>query len=311
MNKKILIPEDGSTYSANSTDYLIKLFKEDRNTHLHLLTVVPHGHGEKSWMLDVDPLRASTLPNNNKEVSKSCAYLRKTRDKLIRNDFSEEQITCEVKSSRGSIISTIDQEACSGDYDAILVGRRGLGVMGEMFLGSISLSLLSKCQKTSLWIIDGNITYANRFLLAVHTMPASLMAADHLAFIIRNNPEAEILLYHSRKLFGARPDILEEDFYVQWSQQWCKQHLDIDNHLFNAHTQVLVEGGIDKSRITILPMQKKLDVSHDLLNQAKQQKCGTIVLGRRGGGFSKGLFGGVTDKVTRNAQDLTIWLVNS
>lgn len=310
MGKKILVPEDGSTYSANSTDYLIKLFHQDRDIHIHLLTVVPHGRGEQSWMLDVDPLRAGILSGNDKIINESMEYLQRTKDKLIRNGLAGEQISCEVKSGRGAVISTIYQTASRGNYDALLVGRRGLGIVGEMFLGSVSLALLEKCRKIPLWIIDGNITFANRFLLAVHAMPASLMAADHLAFIVKEKPDTEILLYHSRKLFGTKPDTREKDFYPQWGQEWCKQHLDLDNHLFNAHTEVLVKGGIDKKQIKILPMQKKLDVSHDLLNQAKQRECGTIILGRRGGGFSRGLLGGVTDKVTRNAQDVTIWLIN-
>lgn len=309
MNKKILVPEDGSTYSTNSTDYLIKLFSQNSDIHIHLLTIVPHGQGEHSWILDVDPFIAGTLSGNNKIINKAGKYLQKTKEKLMRNGFSKEQITCEVKSGRGSIISTINQTARRGDYDALLVGRRGLGIVGEMFLGSVSLALLGQCREIPLWIIDGNITSANRFLLAVHTMPASLMAADHLAFIIQSKPDAEILLYHSRKLFGTKPDTREEEFYPQWGRQWCKQHLDLDNHLFNAHAEVLMQGGIAKNQIKFLPMQKKLTVSHDLLKQAKQQKCGTIILGRRGGDFSKGLLGGITDKVTRNAQDVTIWLV--
>ncbi len=311
MMKNILVAEDGSTYSTNSTDYLVKLFSQDSDTHIHLLTVIPHGQKEHSWMPDVDPLRTGTLSGIDKMINKAGEYLQKTKDKLMQNGFIREQITCEVKSIRGSIITTIHQTAYRGNFDALLVGRRGLGVVGEMFLGSVSLALLGKCREIPLWIIDGNITSANRFLLAVHTMPASLMAADHLAFIIRNKPDAEILLYHSRKLFSTKSDTREEDFYPQWGQEWCKQHLDLNNHLLNAHTEVLIQGGVNKNQIKILSMQKKFDVSHDLLNQAKQQKCETIILGRRGDGFSKGLFGGVTDKVTRNAQNVTIWLISS
>lgn len=310
MEKKILVPEDGSTYSTNSTDYLIKLFSQNSDTHIHLLTVVPHGQGEQSWMIDVDSLPANTLSGTDKMINKAGEYLQKTKKRLMKNGFTREQVTGEVKSIRGSIITAIHQTACLGHYDALLVGRRGLGVVGEMFLGSVSLALLGTCRELPLWIIDGNIPSTNRFLLAVHTMPASLMAADHLAFFIRSKPDAEVLLYHSRKLFSTKSDIRKEDFYPQWGQQWCKQHLDLHNHLFQAHTEVLIQGGVNKNQIKLLPMQKKLDTSHDLLNQARQQKCGTIILGRRGDGFSKGLFGGVTDKVTRNAQNVTIWLVN-
>ena len=40
MNKKVLVAIDGSVYSLNSIDYLIRLFNEDNALSLHLFAVV-------------------------------------------------------------------------------------------------------------------------------------------------------------------------------------------------------------------------------------------------------------------------------
>ena len=60
MKKKILVAVDGSVYSSNSVDYLIRLFKKDPNLSLQLLSVVSAGSSDQNWMLDVDPLRGDT-----------------------------------------------------------------------------------------------------------------------------------------------------------------------------------------------------------------------------------------------------------
>ena len=106
-----------------------------------------------------------------------------------------------------------------GRYDALVVGRRGMGKVGELFFGSVTAFLVGKCHEIPIWLIDGEIT-SNRFLLAVHSKPQSLLAADHLAFMARSNPDAEILLYHSNILFSNDKLVDPEEFQKIWGKLW-------------------------------------------------------------------------------------------
>lgn len=308
MEKKILVAVDGSVYSSNSLDYLIRLFGKDQDFAIDLLSIVRASGTDQNWMREVDPLRRDS-PEVERKTSKAVKYLKDAKARLVRNGFDEERISFSTKNSTGiDIASAIHQEAAKGMYDALLIGRRGVGMVGEMFFGSVSSSLVNRCHDVPIWIIDGEITSTN-FLLGVHCMLESLIAADHLAYIISGTPEARVYLYHSKTLLGAKPKFIRDDFNMLWGEQWCDQHLDPDNHLFNAHTQLLLDNGVKPEQITRLPTQTGLDASHDLLRQARKQHCGTIVIGRRPRESEKGVFGGVSDRTMQQAQDIAVWLV--
>ncbi len=307
IEKNILAAVDGSVYSSNSLDYLIRLFKNDRNLIIHLVSVVSAGSSDQNWMLDVDPLRGDT-PAVELRKAKASRYLKDAQGRLLRNGFLEDQISYCVQSSSSSLATTIHHFANKGMYDGLLVGRRGIGKVGEMFMGSVSADLISKCHEVPLWIIDGDVT-STRFLLAVQATPRSLMAADHLGFVMQSNPNTEICLYHSSSFFGSRPPVPAEEFHRQWGEEWCNEHLDLDDYLYQAHAKILVDSGISEKQISVIPPHKDLDASHDLLRQAKKHGCGTVVIGRRARDVEKGLLGGVSDRTTQHAQDTAVWLV--
>ena len=305
MERTLLVAVDGSVYSSNSLDYLARLFAADRNINIHLLNVASSGGADKDWMNDVDPLRAHSSGTDKRSIL-GRKYLKEAEERLLRQGFSQERIQSRVKSA-SSISSAIREEAEHGHYDCVLIGRRGLGTVGNMFLGSTSGDLVEKCHKVPLWIVDGTVN-ASRFLLAVQSQPSSLMAADHLAFMLKDHPGADICLYHSNSVFGSQQAAKAEDFHAQWGKAWCDQYLDLENFLFYAHAQLLMDNGIPRHRITQLPTQMHLDVSSDLLRQAKQHNCGTIVIGRRRRDLSRGQLKGVSDKTLKQAQNIAVWL---
>ena len=307
MDKKILVAIDGSVYSSNSLDYLIRLFNKDTNLSIHLISIVSSAGGDQNWMMDVDPLRTQS-PATERRTRTAIKYLKDAKARLLRNGFTEKQVTFSTETTSSAIAIAIHHEANRGLYDGLLVGRRGVGKVGEMFFGSVSSHLIEHCHEIPLWLIDGEVT-STRFLLAVHSLAASLMAADHLSYIMQANKKAKVCLYHSSSLFKNKPNADPVDFHEQWGKQWCEDHLDIENFLFHAHAQILMDNGVEKKRISQLQMRMDIDVSHDLLRQAKKHHCGTIVIGRRGRNVNKGLLGGVSDRTMQYAQNMAVWQV--
>lgn len=305
MEKTILVAVDGSVYSGNSLDYLVKLFGPNSGLSVHLLSVTSSGDGSKDWMLDVDPLR-SPSSGTDKRSALARKQLKNAEERLVRQGFPKERIKIMVKTA-STISGAIREEAERGSYDSVLIGRRGLGAMSAMFFGSTSGDLIEKCHRIPLWIVDGNVT-PSRFLLAVQSHPSSLMAADHLAFMLKGHPAAEICLYHSNAVFGTQKAARAEDFHNQWGKAWCNQYLDLENFLFYAHAQLLMDNGIPRQRITQLQAQMHIDVGADLLRQAKQHRCGTIVIGRRRRDHVNGHLKGVSDKTLHQAQNIAVWL---
>ncbi len=307
MKKKILVAVDGSVYSSNSLDYLIRLFRQTQDFSVDLLAAVSTGGGDQDWMAEVDPQRTESTAVQQRKA-RAGKYLKDARLRLVRNGFPEKNINSLVHASGEGTSNAIHHFAEKNLYDGFLIGRRGVGKVGEMLMGSVSAELIKKCHEVPIWIIDGNVT-SNRFLLAVHNCTCSLMAADHLAFILQNTPQAKIYLYHSIAIFGSMPPSEKEDFYDRWGEKWCKKNLDMESCLYKAHTEVLMNSGIPEERIVKLPPHRDLHASHDLLRQAKTHQCGTIVIGRRGPKVDKGILGGVSDRTTQNAQNMAVWLV--
>ncbi len=307
MDKSVLVAIDGSVYSSNSLDYLIKIFGTNDHLHINLVSVVSAGGSDQDWMFDVDPLREQS-PQAEKKSRIAHRYLKDAKARLVRNGFPKENINHTTKTSSAGIATTLHHEAVHGQYDAILVGRRGIGKVGGMFFGSTSAEIIGKCHEIPLWVIDGEVA-SRRFLLAVQSSPESLMAADHLAYTLRGINDVEVCLYHSNTMFGKQTAVDKKYFHNQWGKEWCDKHLDLENFLFYAHAQILIDNGIPKNRIFQLPTQMHMNVSSDLLRQAKKHNCGTIVLGRRGRETEKGLLKGVSDRTLEHADNISIWLV--
>ena len=169
MEKTILVAIDGSVYSANSLDYLARLFAADSSLHLHLLAVAPSGGAGKEWMFDVDPHRSPTA-GSDQRTQQAHRHLREAGERLQRAGVSAERIQARVRVATGGIGATIRDEAERGSYDSLVIGRRGLGGVGSMLFGSTSGELVEKCQRVPLWIVDGKVS-SHRFLLAVHCQP--------------------------------------------------------------------------------------------------------------------------------------------
>ena len=307
FDKKILVAIDGSVYSLNSLDYLIRLFQGDPNLSIHLLAIVSESGSGQNWMYEVDPYRQHSAVSERRRITAE-KFLRDAKARLLRNGFKDDSVTfsAEITASQSAI--AIHHEANKGIYDALVIGRRGMGKVGELFFGSVSAYLVEKCHEVPLWIIDGEIT-SDRFLMAVHCKPESLLAADHLAYITKSCPDSEILLYHSNLLFGTDQKANPEEFHPIWGKEWCDEYLDPDNFLFYAHARVLKENGVEPDRIVQLPMGRNLYVSRDLIKQAHKHKCGTVVMGRRSRDAEKGLFGGVSDQTLLQAENMALWLV--
>lgn len=307
MDKKLLVAVDGSPHSLNSLDYLASHFKDDPTVFLHLFAVVSEAGSGQNWMYEVDPLREHAPLTERRRLTAE-RFLRDAEDRLGRNGFPGERVSHGAVISQLQAAPAIHHEASSGSFDALVIGRRGMGKVGELFFGSVSAFLIERCHDVPLWIIDGEVT-STRYLLAVHCRPQSLLAADHLAFIAASHPESEILLYHSNVLFGSEQPAAPEEFHETWGKEWCDQYLDIENYLFYAHAQVLKDNGVEARRITQLKMEWNLDVSRDLIRQAKKNGCGTIVIGRRPKDAAKSFLGGVSDRALSQAQNLALWLV--
>ena len=309
MERKILVAVDGSPHSFNVLRYIGNLFSEVSEFRFHLLYIVSAGSlsAGKEW-LDESELLNTLSKEGRHRYGAAKRYIGEAVLQLARRGIDPEQVTTSVQLARMGVADDILQEARKGLYDALLIGRRGLSKLEQVFMGSISSSLLDKCHDVPIWMIDGAI-HSAKVLVPMDGSVHALKAVDHLAFILHDNPKAEITLFHSSAMLASKGVSDIHDFKAQWGEEWCELHINGTDDLFHAPAQILRESGFPEKRIHRLHTHRGIYPSRQILRQAVVDEFGTIVMGRRGGEAQKGIFKGVSDQVMAMAEGMAIWIV--
>lgn len=307
MKKEIIVAVDGSSYSDHAVAYITKLFAKQEHYHFHFCSWVT---ASKSIMPSLADSRNSLIPDsgqNKKEVT-ARRYLNKVQRQLTQANFDPERFQTSIEVSGYDIAASIQHKVESELPDAIVLGRRGLHGVAEMLMGSVSATMFKRCHDIPLWIIDGEVKDKD-ILVPVDGSPSSLMAVDHLAHILEGRKDIHIYLFHCSSLFSKTVKCNPEDFYDRWDKEWCDKHLSGKDCLFLGPKELLRQAGIPDSQITILAEKSNIEESHGIIKEALAHKCGTVVIGRRGVGIAKGLFGGVSDRAIKQVQNLALWVV--
>lgn len=310
MERKILVAVDGSVYSSNVLHYIGQLFPKLEDIHFHLLSIVPSSASAagREWLDELE-LMSTLTPQARNKLSAQKRYMEKAVKKLSGYGIDEKQITTDVCVSRMGVTKDILHAARKGLYDALVIGRRGIGKLEEIFMGSVSATIADICHDLPIWIIDGKVD-SRKFLVPVDGSFLCLKAIDHLAHILKDNPYAEITLFNSAAMLASKTTYKPEDFYKQWGEEWCKKHLDREDSVYHAPKQLLVENGFPEERIQWLQTFKGIYPSRQILRQSLIDDFGTIVMGRRGGDIRKGLFKGVSDRVLFMAEEVAVWIIS-
>jgi len=310
MERKILAAVDSSIYSHHVIHYLSRLFAGCEEVAIHLFSVVPTSAGPaaKEW-LEEEELINMLSPETKRRHAAAQHYMSEAALQLARAGIEPRQVTTTVRLSRISIADDLLQEARNGLYDALLLGRRGLGKLEGILLGSVSASILDRCHDVPLWLVDGRVD-SRKFLVPVDGSRHTLKAVDHLAFILQDNPHAEVTLFHSSALLASKPADEVENCHEEWGSEWCELHLSRPDSHFHGPEQILLENGFSAAKIHRLHATKGIHPSRQIVRQALIDGFGTIVMGRHPPGKKKGWLGSVSHKVLANTADTAIWLVS-
>ncbi len=307
MNKNILIAIDGSACSYMALVYAADLFKNDQDVNFHLLNCTSHSSTSIIESLDTNNTLFPEDPESGTIKEKANTYLTQAVRKLELQGIDTDRISLSTAPSQ-NIAYTITREAEIRIVDSILISRRGLGFVGEMLFGSVSASLFQKCHSTPLWIIDGEIK-DNNFLISVDGTPTSMLAVEHLSHIFANREDIHFFLFHCHRFLTPDVHCSLEPFYKNWDKTWVDRHLSGKGCLFNGPIQLLLEANIPQNMITVLPESTNVEESLSIISHARNNKCGTIVMGRRKAGMAKGIFGEVASRTILQTQNMALWLI--
>jgi nucleotide-binding universal stress UspA family protein len=311
LEKKLLLAVDGSKNSLYALDYVSGLFQscpESRLVLFHVLPPVPPVYKEQ---ILYDPLAQRAILQWKKKHQEAIEQvLKKSKEKLIQLGWKDSQVRIQAQEKRIGLARDILFEARKGDYDAVVVGRRGLSKVQEFFLGSVSNKIIQGAGELPVWIVGGK-TNAPRILVAVDGSENSLRAVDHLSFMLEpcQGTELKILLLNVWPGFLtlSGPRLLPNlSAWPNSQTQYEKMTLPF----LDQCEKMLISAGLSPSQIKSRIALKGADIAKAILSEAGKGGYDTIVLGRRGISKAKEFFmGSVSSKILQLAEQKAVWLV--
>ncbi len=150
---KILLALDLSPHSRRAADYVAQIapsLKDCQVTALVVSSGIPYG----AQQLDPSDAELHGDEDQVQEKEEIKALLGEIKELLIKSGLPESRIETRIKPvGRGVALDIID-EAHMGDFNTVVVGRRGLSKVKSLLLGSISSTIVEKAEGLTVWVVE-------------------------------------------------------------------------------------------------------------------------------------------------------------
>jgi len=156
MSIRILIAVDDSENALRAVRQAARLFPAD--SQITLLSILE----DTSTLCDIQSpeltayflsQRSSFCILEEKKKSLIRDAMQKAKDQLVEAGFNPDRIKISTQTKQSSIAKDIVKKAEEG-FDLLVMGRRGLSGIKELFAGSISNKVLHMAKNISIMLVD-------------------------------------------------------------------------------------------------------------------------------------------------------------
>jgi nucleotide-binding universal stress UspA family protein len=309
MDKKILLAVDNTRPSRMAVTYAVQMSTKIPDLYFVLLHVQPM----VSQFLKEE---ARTSASARRQMEKISGRNIQFAENLLK-DYRREMETRGIPSDRietstqprglgyaKDIIDTAQQE----QYDAIVVGRRGLSGIAKLYSGSVTTDILEQSQLIPVWLVDGAAP-AGDLLLAVDGSEASLQMIDHVSFMLSGNPSASVTMLH---VTNSAQNYCEIDLDESAGTELDKIVRRVDraciDQFYPLAMQKFEQADLDLNQIRFETIDGVRRLGKAILDFARNRKYHTLVVGRRG--LDKSFFmGSVSRHLINKLSDGALWIV--
>lgn len=313
MNRHLLAATDGSPNAHNSLKYIAGIYQEVPDIDVTLMSVaepLPSFLTTGSRSFQAEKSRLTRLDDINKQRQQECTgILERGRALLEHNQFPADHIHTKAVVQSRSAVQDILSEAKRGKYDALVVGRRGLGRLVSYFIGSVSYGLVQHLKNIAVWIIDDPIP-SKHVLIAVDACESCLRVVDHASFALAGIKDVKVTLFNvipkfrpfiSREVSATFEDV--ETIIASYSEKQIKNLLSEVNNIFR-------DAGFNPKAVEIKIKKGSTGVTQDILAEYEKGGYGTLVTGRRGiGGWEAVFPGSVSNRLLHTHTKGALWIV--
>ena len=309
MQKEILISVDDSRHSKIAVDYAVNIYQAVKEVKFILMHVQPT---ISQYLLDdakSKPQAYAELEKvNRKNAEVARQLLDKYKNQMASAGVAEDHVQLKSQPRMLGVAKDILQASTTNRFDAVILGRRGLSGLQDMFIGSVSANIVNNTEDTPVWLVEEQ-GISEDIMVAVDGSENSFKAVDHLAFIIGGNTDLKISFFH---VAPRLQDFCPVDFEDVDSEALEEIIAQGDQHCidrFYAHAQKkLYEAGVQENQISFSGKEGVLRVGKAVLDEYRRGKFGTLVVGRRG--VNKKFFtGSVSRYLINQFSNGALWVV--
>lgn len=307
--KKIMIAVDDSLHSKNAVRYAGHISVWVKNMSYVLFHVQPR----LSQYLE-DEARINSKSRNQlnqikaKNLEASQQLLDQYKSQMVQTGIEENQIQTVTHPAKLGIAKDILEYALKAQYDALVLGRRGVSGFMEYYMGSVSSSIVQNSRVTPIWVVGSNVT-PSKILVPIDGSEYSLRAIDHLAYIVSNHSDINLSFLHVQPKLK---DYCMIDFDIKEADGFedlvIKSNHNCIENFYALALRKLKEFGINEDRIEIKTVTRLFNIGSAVVEEIKTGNYDTVVMGRSG--MNKTFFtGSVTNYVLNNISNAAIWIV--
>lgn len=284
MDKHFLITVSDQKSSSFGVRFVSDFFSDKQAVKTTLFFSVPKAPAvfdtEKSLHT-----KKQQKAEEKKLLLKGRQIIEQARKLCLEKGFKKENIFEKIQEQVYSKISDILREGDGGNYDALVIGRRGLSFLEQTFEDSTSQTLLNEKVTFPLWLCRSSDPGRRNVLLYVDGSAASFRMADHVGFILGHEE-------HHRVNILASESILSQ------------------TSLMEKYISSLTHNGVVEERITTRRSESG-NSAKNILKILEKESFAAVALGRSSSESSllKRLFRGPTCSVLfKDLEKAALWL---
>lgn len=318
MERKILMPVDGSEVSREAAAAVGGLFKDQPDCRIDLLHCAQPS--PLSYPREIRP--STSYPQGmpvalQEKLAK--VILDEAKRALLNAGFPEERMRFKIRMNSENPVADILDEADKAKIYNIVVGRRRLTPMQRVVVGGVSDKLPSSAYSRTVWIVDPPVEPTRRVLVAMDGSPDCRKLTYYMSEMFASLPGMRFTLIH---FLPQLPPAYWDDGHIltekereernDWKFEWKTGYQQqVERYLSEARDS-LINGGVPTEHVETQIIPARYEITNGLLKEITGKDYQFILLGKRSFRKERTLpLGSTTGSILQKSSNRILCLVDS